>query len=86
MTSNRNHRRSHRRRKERDPAMTNNTAKRHLASLAFLVFSAILLVAVLRTPPARRVAAVDLTRPAAGQAGWYEESPAGSGTWVYRTA
>lgn len=53
--------------------MLSNTAKRHLASLAFLVFSAVLLVAVLRTPTARRVAAVDLTRPAAGQAGWYEE-------------
>lgn len=30
--------------------MLSNTAKRHLASLAFLVFSAVLLVAVLRTP------------------------------------
>lgn len=66
--------------------MLSNTAKRHLASLAFLVFSAVLLVAVLRTPTARRVAAVDLTRPAAGLAGWYEEYPAGSGNWIYRAA
>lgn len=66
--------------------MLSNTAKRHLASLAFLVFSAILLVAVLRTPPARRVAMVDPTLSAAGQAGWYEEYPAGSGNWIYRAA
>lgn len=66
--------------------MLSNTAKRHLASLAFLVFSAVLLAAVLRTPTARRVAAVDLTRPAAGQAGWYEKPPAGSGNWIYRAA
>lgn len=66
--------------------MLSNTAKRHLVSLAFLVFSAILLAAVLRTPTARRVAVVDPTRPAAGQAGWYEEYPAGSGNWIYRAA
>lgn len=66
--------------------MLSNTAKRRLASLAFLVFSAVLLVAVLRTPTARRVAAVDPTRPAAGQAGWYEEYPAGSGQWIYHAA
>ncbi len=66
--------------------MLSNTAKRHLASLAFLVFSAVLLVAVLRTPTARRVAVVDLTSPAAGQTGWYEEYPAGSGQWIYHAA
>lgn len=65
--------------------MERKTWGKHLASLAFLVFSVILLTALLGTRPARRVRSVDLTRTAAA-VGWYEETEAGSGQWVYRSA
>lgn len=62
--------------------MNQTTLKQHLASLAFLVFSVILLTALLTGRPARRAGTVDLTQTAT--AGWYEET--GSGKWVYHAA
>ena len=65
--------------------MENRTFKRHLASVLFLVCSVLLLVALLGARPVRRVRLLDPTRTAAA-AGWYEETEAGSGQWVYRQA
>ncbi|WP_294540256.1 hypothetical protein [uncultured Gemmiger sp.] len=47
--------------------------------------SVLLLVALLGTRPVRRVRILDPTRTAAA-AGWYEETQAGSGQWVYHSA
>lgn len=65
--------------------MESRTFRRHLASLVFLVCSVLLLVALLGARPVRRTRALDLTRTAAA-AGWYEETKAGSGQWVYHRA
>lgn len=65
--------------------MESRTFRRHLASLLFLVCSVLLLVALLGTRPVRRVRILDPTRTAAA-AGWYEETQAGSGQWVYHSA
>nr|WP_317400515.1 hypothetical protein [uncultured Gemmiger sp.] len=62
-----------------------SAAKRNLASLAFLVFSVILLFALLTGRPVRRTRVVDLTC-STETAGWYEETEAGSGEWVYHNA
>lgn len=64
--------------------MENTAFKRNLASMVFLVCSVILLVALLGTRPVRRAPTVDPTRTAA--TGWYEETRAGSGEWVYHAA
>ncbi len=65
--------------------MESKTFRRHLASLLFLVCSVLLLVALLGARPVRRVRPLDPTRTAAAL-GWYEETEAGSGQWVYRSA
>lgn len=65
--------------------METTTFRRNLGSVLFLLCSAILLVALLGARPARRARALDPTR-AAATAGWYEETEAGSGQWVYHSA
>lgn len=59
--------------------------RRNLGSVLFLLCSVILLVALLGTRPVRRARTLALTRTAA-TAGWYEETEAGSGQWVYHSA
>lgn len=65
--------------------MENRQFRQHLASVVFLLVSVLLLVALLGARPVRRARSLDLTRTTAA-AGWYEETKAGSGKWVYHNA